>query len=209
MKHIDRKREIEEVQMKIIGLTGSVGSGKSTVGKCMEEHFGIKLQMTDEIAHLVYKKNTDSYEKIIQLLGTDILDSTGEIDRKKVADKVFLDKKLLEQLNAIIHPWVKEYLRKDIEHEKSIERFGYYIIESAIMFQTGLDHMCDEVWYVDAEDAIRRKRLKSDRGYSDEKIDGIMAHQSSNDRMKEQCKHVIDNNGDKTVLVEQLQKLLV
>ena len=77
------------------------------------------------------------------------------------------------------------------------------------MFQTGLDHMCDEVWYVDAEDAIRRKRLKNDRGYSDEKIDGIMAHQSSNDRMKEQCKHVIDNNGDKTLLVEQLQKLLV
>ena len=208
MRHISRA-EIKEIQMRIIGLTGSVGSGKSTVGKLMEEHFNVRLQMTDEIGHLAYQKGTESYEQIIQLLGKVILDEDKEINRKLVADKVFQEERLLEQLNSIIHPWVKQYLSEDMEQQKKKKEYSYYVIESAIMFQTGLDRMCDEVWYVDAEDAVRRERLKSDRGYSDDKINNIMDNQWENAKRKEQCQQVINNNGNKSLIMEQLEKLLV
>lgn len=191
--------------MKIIGLTGSVGSGKSTVGKIMQEHFSVKLSMTDDIGHLAMEPGTESYEEIVKLLGNHILREDGTIDRKVVSDLVFSDKMLLAKLNGIIHPWVKEYLRKDMETERQKAEYAYYVIESAILFQTGLDAICEEVWYVDAEDSIRAERLQQNRGYSQEKIAAIMQNQSENEIWKQKCRKIIVNNEGMDMILQQLE----
>lgn len=195
--------------MKIIGLTGSVGSGKSTVGALMEKNFSVKMRMTDSIGHLAMEPGQDSYQEIVGFFGTDILREDKSIDRNRLSGIVFSDVSKLEVLNRIIHPWVKAYLRRDIEEQQASQRFSYYVIESAILFQTHLDSMCTEVWYVDAKEEIRRERLKRNRGYSDEKVDAIMRQQRENEQWKSHCDKVIENNGDETLILEQLENYLV
>lgn len=195
--------------MKIIGLTGSVGSGKSTVGALMEKNFSVKMRMTDNIGHLSMEPGQDSYQKIVEYFGTDILREDESIDRNRLSGIVFSDVSKLEVLNGIIHPWVKAYLRRDIEEEQKSQRFSYYVIESAILFQTRLNSMCTEVWYVDAKEEIRRERLKKNRGYSDEKVDAIMRQQRENEQWKLHCDRIIENNRDETSILEQLENYLV
>lgn len=195
--------------MKIIGLTGSVGSGKSTVGALMEKNFSVKMSMTDNIGHLAMEPGQDSYQKIVEHFGTDILREDKSIDRNRLSAIVFSDASKLEVLNSMIHPWVKSYLRRDIEEQQRIQRFSYYVIESAILFQTQLDSMCEEVWYVDAREDIRRERLKKNRGYSDEKVESIMRQQWENEQWKLHCDRVIENNRDETWILAQLENYLV
>lgn len=90
--------------MKIIGLTGGIGSGKSTVGKRMEELKAVKLQMTDDIGHIALEQGTESYDKIIESFGKSFLKENGEIDRNLLGQLVFANQDKLEKLNAIIHP---------------------------------------------------------------------------------------------------------
>ena len=195
--------------MKIIGLTGSVGSGKSTVGKWMEQYFPVKLVMTDEVAHKAYEPGNSCYVQLLQEYGEEILAEDRTIDRKKLATIVFSDEKKIKRLNAMIHPWVKEYLAEDIQKEKKAEKYGWYVIESAILFQTGLDKMCEECWFVDTKDSIRRERLKSSRGYTDEKVDAILEQQKENDSWKKHCEVVIENNEGEQEIVEKLKVILV
>lgn len=195
--------------MKIIGLTGGVGSGKSTVGKIMQENFSLKLVMTDALGHLAMKVGTESYKKILSEFQADILQENGEIDRKKLGEIVFKDENKLDKLNQIIHPWVIEYLKKDIEEEKKRKQYQYYVMESAILFQSHLDCLCQEKWYVDAKEEIRRQRLKDSRGYSDEKIDNIFKTQEENEQYKLQCEvEISTNNGEQSIL-PQLEQFLV
>lgn len=195
--------------MKIIGLTGSVGSGKSTVGALMEKHYSVKMRMTDNIGHLAMEPGQESYRKIVESFGNGILREDKSIDRNRLSAIVFSDMSKLEVLNGIIHPWVKDYLRKDIEKEQARGVFYYYVMESAILFQTGLDAMCEEVWFVDAKEEIRRERLKKNRGYSDEKVDSIMRQQRENEQWKLRCDRIIENNSDEISILKQLEKYFV
>lgn len=195
--------------MKIIGLTGSVGSGKSTVGALMEKHFSVKMRMTDNIGHLAMEPGQDSYQKIVESFGDGILREDKTIDRNRLSGIVFSDTSKLQVLNGIIHPWVKDYLRKDIAQEQARGLFSYYVIESAILFQTQLDAVCGEVWYVDAREEVRRERLKKNRGYSDEKVDSIMRQQRENEQWKLRCDKILENNSDEASILEQLKKYFV
>ena len=194
--------------MRIIGLTGNVGCGKSTVGRIMKDNFLLKLVMTDELGHLAMQKGTTSYSRIVSAFGEDILTSDGEIDRTILGKIVFENGNKLKDLNQIIHPWVKKKLQEDIEYEKNNNQYKYYVVESAILFESGLHKICHENWYVDTEESIRRKRLKTNRGYTDEKIDAILENQKNSDFFTENCEVIIYNNGDMCALECQLKKLL-
>lgn len=195
--------------MKIIGLTGGIGSGKSTVGKRMEQLGFVKLQMTDEIGHIALEQGTESYNRIIENFGNSFLRENGEIDRGLLSQIVFGNQEKLEMLNSIIHPWVFEYLRKDIDKTQKENKYLYYVVESAILFQTGLDRICEEIWYVDADEEVRRKRLQENRGYDVKKIDSIMEQQKENDIFKKQCQVVIMNNGELAEVDTQIKKYLL
>lgn len=195
--------------MKIIGLTGTVGCGKSTVGKLMQDNFSVKLVMTDSLGHLAIKKGSSGYEDVVHLFGNEILMESGEIDRKLIAKIVFESNEKLNKLNAIIHPWVKQYLEEDILKEKHLGNYQFYVIESAILFETGLNNMCQENWYIDTKDDIRRERLKVNRGYSDEKIALILSNQQEKSFFAEHCDHVVENNRSLEDVLSQIEKLLV
>lgn len=195
--------------MKVIGLTGGIGAGKSTIGALMEEKFSVRLLMSDHIGHLAMSKGENGYHDIIKAFGREILTGQEEIDRQKLSSIVFGNQKKLEQLNGIIHPWVRNYVEKEIEKERNAERYKYFVLESAILLESGFDNICDEVWYVDADEEIRRKRLKESRNYSDKKINDIFESQRKVRNFKDRIHQIIENNDDMESVCSQLEKLLV
>lgn len=195
-----------ENKMQVIGLTGSVGSGKSTVGSWLEENFSVKLVMTDLLGHKAMETGTECYDAMVNKFGSRILDGDGRINRTKVSEIVFKDTEQLTWLNGIVHPWVKDYLKTNIEKEKECGKYDFYLLESAILFQTELDEMCDQVWYVDVNDQVRRERLKENRGYADEKIDSILEKQKENENFKKKCHLIIHNDKDKAYVLAQVRE---
>ncbi|MBR1743983.1 MAG: dephospho-CoA kinase, partial [Lachnospiraceae bacterium] len=165
----------ERKEMYIIGLTGGVGSGKTEAAKLLQELSGAELLLADELGHLVMKKGTGCYEKIVERFGNEILAVDGEIDRKHLSELVFHDSEKLQALNDIVHPAVLSYMQTYIRERK--EKQGFLILESAIMFESGCDRLCDEVWYISVSREIRERRLLESRGYSSEKSSSIITKQ--------------------------------
>lgn len=192
---------------KVIGLTGGVGSGKSTIGKLMVEKFGVTLVVSDEVGHLCMQQGADAYQKIVRTFGTKILDKDKNIDRKKLGGIVFGQEKELEKLNQIIHPAVRTYVEKKIREAKE-KQISYFVLESAILLQAGFGDLCDEIWYVQVSKETRRARLKADRGYSDAKIDSILKNQWSDTQFLEKCQKKIWNEGELSTVLEQIESLL-
>ena len=192
--------------MQVIGLTGGVGCGKSTVAAVLRDVFGAVLLITDEIGHLAMKPGEKSYDAIVGTFGEDICREDGTIDRNLLGAKVFGDEEALEKLNGIIHPFVKEYIARVMEKEQ--ENDGLLVIESALLLETGLDLLCGQVWYVQAAEEVRRRRLKDSRGYTDEKMDAIMKEQLPEEVFLARSHVVLHNNGDVAAIREQIELLL-
>ncbi|MCR5108439.1 MAG: dephospho-CoA kinase [Lachnospiraceae bacterium] len=184
--------------MKVIGITGGVGCGKSEVMKILKEVCDPYIIIADDTARELEKKGGSCYEELLELLGKEMLSEDGEIDRRRMAAAVFSDEsgELLDKVNEIVHPKVKEYIREKIEEEKRKGVHEYFFIEAALLIEDGYDKICDELWYIYADVSVRKERLKKSRGYSDEKIEGIMDSQNSEEVFRRYCKVVIDNNGD-------------
>ncbi len=196
--------------MKIIGITGGVGSGKSEVMKMIKKLADPCLIYADDVANKLKKKGKPCYYELVDLLSEEILDDTGEIDKKRMAARMFSgeDEDLVGKVNAIIHPRVKEYILDKIEKEKKAGRHDHLFIEAALLIEDGYDKICDELWYVYADEDVRRERLKKSRGYSDEKINGIFMSQNDDGVFRKYCKVIIENNGDLDSLKEQILKNL-
>lgn len=195
--------------MKIIGIMGGVGSGKSTVANVMRDHFNAHVILTDDVAKRLSEKGGISYQLILNYFGNEILQENGEIDRKRLGSIVFLDKEKLEILNSFTHPYVKEAVICEIEEVKQLGKASYILIETALLIEAGYRHLCDEVWYVTVDERIRRERLALSRGYTDEKTDSILKNQMSENDFRDNCDKIIYNNDNIENLVEQIQKLLV
>ena len=181
--------------MKTIGITGGVGAGKSTVLNYIEEHYNAYIIIADKLAYELESPGGVCYESIVGLLGGDILDDTGFIDKKKMASRIFSEPDLLKRVNDIIHPAVKQSILDIIDKERQSGRFDYLIVEAALLIEEGYGAILDELWYIRVDSDIRRARLKESRGYSDEKIDSIIASQLSDEEYMKNCKYVIDNSG--------------
>ena len=181
--------------MKIIGITGGVGSGKSRVLSYMEEQFKAVICQADHVAWELQEQGQKCYAEIVEHFGREILHDDGTINRKKLGQIVFNDNKELLVLNEIMHPAVKEAIVEliQIEREKQIE---YFVLEAALLLEDGYKQICDEMWYIYTDEMTRRCRLKESRAYSDAKIDAIMASQLSEEVFRKECQIVIDNSGD-------------
>ncbi len=180
--------------MKVIGITGGVGAGKSEVLKFLKEHCNCKIVFADEIGNDVKLPGNACFLPLIELLGDDVLED-GFISREKMAEKIFADRKLLEQVNKLIHPAVKEYIISDLEQCRKEGKIAFYFIEAALLLEDGYDAICDEFWYIDTREEIRRQRLKESRHYSDEKISQVIANQMSEEAFRRECNTIIDNSG--------------
>ena len=179
---------------KIIGITGGIGAGKSTVLKYIADNYNCLVIYSDDVANDIKKKGYPAYDQLVELLGTEILGPDGEIDRAKMAGAIFNDKNILKNVNNILHPAVNEYIINIIENEKKLCRYDFVFVEAALLIENGYDKIADELWYVYASEDVRRKRLKETRGYSDEKIDDIFSKQLEDSQFRSYCRFVIDNS---------------
>ena len=180
--------------MKVIGITGGVGSGKTRVLEYLNQKYGASICRTDEVGKDLQKKGKECFEEIVAHFGEEILNEKGELDREKLSQIVFSDSEELEVLNSIVHPAVKAEVKKCIAREER-KYTNLFFVESALLIEDHYDEICDEVWYIFTEDEIRKNRLVFTRGYSPEKVEHIIAAQLSKKGYLENCDRIIDNSG--------------
>lgn len=182
--------------MKFIGITGGVGAGKSEILSYLAKKPDTKVMLADEIAHELMEPGTECYDRIIETFGaTEICLPEGGFDRRKLAEVIFSDDTNRQRMNDIVHPSVKEYVKRTVSEEREKGALKLLVLEAALLIEEHYDEICDELWYINTSRENRRARLKESRGYSDAKVDQIFASQLSEEEYERHCKVVIDNNG--------------
>lgn len=143
--------------VKIIGLTGGIATGKSTVSKMFKER-DIPVIDTDKIAKSLLNKGSEAFQEILTEFGETVLTPNGEINRKKLAEKLFHDEKTRQTINAIIHPKVKDIVRREITR---LESYGetLIVIDVPLLFETDFHQECDVTWLVFARQKDQLERL--------------------------------------------------
>lgn len=200
--------EIKKGKTNIIGITGGVGAGKSTVLGYIRDNYKCRIIFSDDVANDIKKKGFPAYDRLVELLGPEILGDDGEIDRAKMASAIFNNKNKLKSVNNILHPAVNEYIINIIEDEKTRGELDFVFVEAALLIENGYDKIADELWYVYASEDARRQRLKDSRGYSDEKISDILSKQLDDATFRTHCQFVIDNSGTLEEAAEQIGRKL-
>lgn len=178
-----------------IGITGGVGSGKSAVMQFLQENCRCVTFKSDDCARSLMAKGGRCYDAVLKLFGQSVLAPDGEFDRGRIAAEVFSDPEKLAQLNGIIHPAVIDEIHKKADETRK-KGIPYFFLESALLTDKNYRDLCDELWYVYADERVRRKRLKESRGYSDERITDMIGSQKDERAFRESCDFVIDNSGD-------------
>lgn len=192
--------------MKMIGLTGGVGCGKSTVAEILKESYGAFVIMADLLGHLAMEPDSPTYKRIVDLFGEEILDGEGRIDRKRLGDLAFPQPEKLAALNGIIHPFVRESIDNLVERAKQ-EGYSLVVLETAILLESGYQELCDEIWVVTAKKEVRFARLQASRGYTREKFEAILAQQLPEGELLAKADVIIENNGEEKELKETVQAL--
>lgn len=179
--------------MITIGITGGVGAGKSTVLDLLEEKYQAYIIKADEIGHLVMEPGERCYEPVIALFGEQIIKNDKTIDRRQVSDVVFSHPDMLEKLNQIIHPAVKQYIREQLALKKE-QGQKICVVEAALLLEDHYEEFCDTIWYIHTDAEIRIQRLMENRGYTREKSESIIASQASEEFFRAHADHVVVND---------------
>lgn len=193
--------------MKVIGITGGVGAGKSQILEYLNSKYGATICQADEVAKKLQKKDGLCYDAIVEHFGKEILDEKGELDRERLSDIAFADRSQLSVLNRIVHPAVKEEIRRKIRQEER-RNTNLFIVEAALLIEDHYEEICDELWYIYVEDSIREKRLIYSRGYDARKVKEIFKAQLPKDLFLKHCDRVIDNSGVFAETMLQLDKII-
>lgn len=194
--------------MKIIGITGGVGSGKTALLAYIRGKYNCRIILADEAAHKVKEPGQVCYDRLVALLTKEVLAKDGTIDNQKMAARIFASRELLLKVDDIIHPAVRELIQQTIEEERDLNRHDFLFIEAALLIEGGYLEILDEIWYIYAGEEIRRERLRVSRGYSEEKMDAIMSSQLSEEEFRKHCSVVIDNSGMPELAYQQIDRKL-
>jgi len=190
---------------RVIGLTGVIGSGKSTVSRFLAE-LGARVVDADKIGHQSYQPGTDSWRDLVQTFGRDILAQNETIDRQKLAAIVFSQPEELKIFNAIVHPRMYKIAEKQIEEFRR-QGVKVIVLDAPILFETNWTPLVDEVWVVVADEPHVIGRATARSGLNAEQIKSrIRAQMSNEDRIK-RADAVIYNNGTAEELREKVNEL--
>ena len=193
--------------MRFIGITGGVGAGKSAILAHLASKPGIRVMLADEIAHDLMQPGTECFQKLKEkFAGEDIYQPDGSLDRAQLATVIFSDDRKREELNAIVHPAVREYVLQQKEAEERAGKLFLLVLEAALLIEEHYDEICDELWYIYADEETRMERLKQNRGYSEEKCRSIFRNQLSEEEFSDHCDFEIDNSDDFEKTKEQIQQ---
>ena len=195
--------------MKFIGITGGVGAGKSAILDFIREHYRAKVVLADDLAKELMEPGTACHKKLLEAFGGDgVFDETGVMDREKMAALLFTKPKKRQEMNAIVHPAVKEEILRQVAEEREKGELSYFFLEAALLIEEHYDAICDELWYIYTSEEKRRQRLEQNRGYSPERIERMMASQLPEQVFFEHCAVVIDNNGTPEEAIRQVTAIL-
>lgn len=184
----------------VVGLTGPIGAGKSTVGAMLRE-LGAKVLDADALAHDEQSRGTVGYSAIVQTFGTTVLGADKEIDRKKLAAEVFADPRKLEKLERILHPRV---IARVLEARKMLREREVLVIEAVKLLESGLRDVCDEIWVVAAPRAVMLERLAA-RGLPLAEAELRLAIQKTDAEFRAAADVVIENGSDRAQTSERVR----
>lgn len=186
-----------------VGLTGSIGSGKSEVRKGLEQ-LGAFTMDADRIGYIKTLPGTEAFEKIVNLWGQDIVLSDGELNRRKLAEVVFRDDKETKKLEEILHPLIIAEENRMIENIMKTANGGIIVIEAALMIETGSWKRFDKMVVVTAGRDVRFERLHNARSLDGELFDLLSARQLEDEEKLKQADYHIENDGTLDELSEKI-----
>lgn len=180
--------------MKTIGLTGGIGSGKSTVAKIIED-LGALVIHADAVGHEVYLPHSEGWKRVVEAFGRDILAPDETIDRKRLGAIVFASSDALTRLNAIVHPLIFAEIQRRIATERSRGFVRPIVVEAAVLIEANWLPLVDEVWLVVATKEAVTERLGVQRGLSAEDIGKRIDAQLRDADRRRFANVVIENTG--------------
>ncbi len=189
-----------------VGVTGSIGSGKSEVCKIFEQ-LGVPVLYADHIAKEITENDRDVKREIKKVFGADVFDRKGILNRKKMAGIVFADERLRSKLNRIIHPKVFVIIDREIEHLSALGKARFLIVEAALIYETGMEKNLHYVIVVNADEDVRIRRVMKRDGCSREEVESRIASQMPAEEKVKRAEFVTGNNGTKEELAEKVKFL--
>jgi len=192
--------------MRIIGLIGGIGSGKSEASALLAS-MGAEVIDADKVGHAIYEPGTEGYLQVVESFGEEIVGEDGRIDRKKLGARVFSQPGELERLNAILHPLIRREIERRLgELEKRDVELA--VVEAAILLEAGWRSIVHEVWAVTAAPETIRARLFEGRGLRAEEVDARVAKQMPDAERRAAADVVIENDGSRDDLRSRLAEIL-
>lgn len=191
--------------MKVIGLTGGIGSGKSTVSKFLA-HLGAVVIDADKVGHEVFKPGTKAWQEVVDAFGQGIISADGTIDRRKLGEIVFSNPGARAKLNQVMHPLIYEQVKSRIG-EYGRKGVAIIIVEAPLLLEVGWKSLVDEVWVTSASEATVIKRLKEQKGLPEaQSLARIRAQLTDEERIR-QADVVIDTDCALDELKERVEAL--
>ncbi len=192
--------------MKVVGLTGGIASGKSTVSSVFKK-LGAYIIDADKVAHQIYDEDSELVQKITDLFGKEIfIPSTFIIDRDKLGQIVFKNSEKLKQLEALVHPAVRKKILHEI-HEAGKQAYPLCIVDAPLLVETGFYKLYEGLIVLKALPEQQKKRLKERNELSDEEIMNRINAQAPLEEKLKVANWVIDNTGDLEKTKKQVEEL--
>lgn len=191
--------------MVVIGLTGGILSGKSTISGMLAEKGAVIID-ADKIGHETYKPLTSIWQELRDAFGDGILKKNGEIDRKRLGEIVFADPQALERLNKIVHPRMREMIREEIDCLKG-EEVAVVVLEAAVLIEASWTDLVDEVWVAVAPEEVVIKRLQNRGGLSEEQARARIRSQISNGERVKHADIIIDTDCELSEVRARVEEL--
>jgi dephospho-CoA kinase len=190
--------------VKLVGLTGGVASGKSTVASMLRD-LGAAVVDADEATHAVYEPGTPGFDAVVREFGPEYV-RDGRIDRARLGDLVFNDEMARRRLNAIVHPLVRDWMAE--RTAEAVEHGARVVVQDVpLLFENGLEGLFSVVVLVYVPEAVQVARLKENRAVTPERARSMIAAQMPIEEKRARAQHVIDNGGSREQTRAQVERL--
>ena len=193
--------------MLIIGLTGGIGSGKSTVSEYLSKNMGLTIIDADQIARDVTRPGQETLLKLREAFGSEIINDDGTLDRRKLAGIAFQSDEKKKLLEKITHSAIREEINCTLrtsaaKHENAV------VLDVPLLMESGIDGLCDTVWVVTTAKDVRIERISARDGITKEEINARINAQISDRERFARADEIIDNSGDKEALYREIERLI-
>jgi dephospho-CoA kinase len=188
-----------------VGLTGGIASGKSEVAGMLAPK-GAAVIYADQIGHEAYRRGTDEYLQVVAAFGAEVIGEGGEIDRRRLGEKVFNDAEARQRLQAIVWPAMRRMMEERLAALEG-RAVPVAVLEAAVLIEADWLPLVDEVWVVEASPEVARQRLMAYKGLSAAEAGARLGAQLSNEERRRHADVVIDNGGSLDETRRQVDRL--